>query len=315
MLMPTDTPQGVLACRANAPAVLARHGKSFHWAGRFLARRALQDAATLYAFCRLVDDAVDAAVTIDEARSAIEVIRASLQARKQAAGAVAEFRELADRHKIARQLPLALVDGVASDLDTVRVQSRRDLLRYCYRVAGTVGAMMCPLLDVKDARALPFAVDLGIATQLTNIARDVLEDARRDRLYLPAQELKSVVTCEGLVRGAEVERAAATAVVLDLLNLAETYYQSADRGLRYIPVKNRLAVLVAGRIYRAIGLKIMKAPSRIWHGRTVVPRTVKVRRTVGAIMELGVKPSLSGLGPVRRHENELHTPLAGLIPS
>ncbi len=315
MLVPADSRQGAAVYGANAQAALARHGKTFHWAGRFLERGAMQDAATLYAFCRSVDDAVDAATNIDQALTAVEAIRDSLQSHRQAAGVVADFLDLAARHRIDRQLPLSLVDGVASDLGTVRVATRRDLLRYCYRVAGTVGAMMCPVLGVRDARAIPFAVDLGIAMQLTNIARDVLEDARRNRLYLPAQDLKAEVTCGGLVRGAEAERAEATIVVLDLLNLAESYYRSADYGLRYIPTRRRLAILVAGRLYRAIGLKIMKAPSRIWHGRTVVPGKEKAIRTAGAFLELTVKPSLFGLGPGRCHKRELHSALEGLLPS
>ncbi len=299
----------------DAGAVLMRHGRSFHWAGRFLARGTLRDAATLYAFCRYVDDAVDAATSANQACAEIDSIRASLEFGAQDAEMMNGFLDLAVRHQIDWQLPLALVDGVSSDLGTVRMKTRRDLLRYCYRVAGTVGAMMCPVLGASDPRALPFSVDLGIAMQLTNIARDVLADARADRLYLPAEDLRAKVTCEGLVRGEQTERAAALCVVVDLLELAETYYSSADRGLRFIPARSRLAILVAGRLYRAIGLKIMRRPSRVWQGRTAVPRMEKAMRSAAAVVELAVRPSLSGLSPVSKHEHKLHAPLAGLVPS
>ena len=303
------------APRFKAQLVLARHGKSFHWAGRFLDPTTFQDAAILYAFCRFVDDAVDAAAGVAEAQAAIAAAKASFLSETCASGVVADFMDLAERHRLDARLPLDLIEGVASDIGAVRIPSRNELLRYSYRVAGTVGAMMCPLIGVKDPRAIPFAVDLGIAMQLTNIARDVLEDALRGRLYLPAEELPGEVTCDGLVRGVKDQRAAATRVVQSLLALAERYYRSADRGLRFIPLRSRLAILIAGRVYRAIGLRVLAQPSLIWEGRAVISRREKAVRSAGAAIELLIKPALLDLGPVRSHEHGLHLALSGLVPA
>ncbi len=315
MFAHTEAHSRQAASREDALAVLAKHGRSFHWAGRFLPAAGREDAASLYAFCRFVDDAVDSASDAQEAVAAIGALWSSLRSNGHARGIVADFLELIETYGIDRRLPLDLVDGVASDIGAVRFASRRDLIRYCYRVAGTVGAMMCPILEVKDARALPFAVDLGIAMQLTNIARDVLEDAHRDRIYLPTDDLGVSVTCDGLVRGDEEQRAAASRVVLELLALAEDYYRSGDLGLRFIPPQCRVAILVASRVYRAIGLKIMKSPSRIWQGRTVVTDGEKIVRSLAAIFEFLTRPALLDLGRVSVHRQELHTALTGLLPA
>ena len=299
----------------DATGVLSRHGRSFYWAGQFLDRATLQGAATLYAFCRLVDDAVDEAETRQQAEAAIASLRASLTAASPGDGVVADFTALAVRRGIDLCFPHSLIDGVESDVGTVRMPTRHDLLRYCYRVAGTVGAMMCPILGVTDRRAPPFAIDLGIAMQLTNIARDVLEDAHRQRLYLPAEEFVSPVTVDGLLGGDPDQRQAATQVVIGLLDLAERYYRSAASGLRFIPLRQRLAVLVAARLYRAIGLRIMSDPMQIWTRRTVVSNGEKVVRSGAALLEMLLSPSLLAPGPPSRHHGELHAPLAGLLPS
>ena len=301
--------------RTDAQAVLAAHGKSFHWAGRFLPRPVLKSAAVIYAVCRFVDDAVDTAENAAQARSAIESIRASLRFRNGSARVIGDFIEVADQYRLDRTLPRALIDGVESDIGAVRMPTRRDLLRYAYRVAGTVGAMMCPILGVRDPRAAAFAVDLGIAMQLTNIARDVLEDAYLDRLYRPQDGPAKGISCEALIRGVEDRRVLATRAVLDLLALAERYYKSADSGLAFLPLRSRIAILVASRVYRAIGRKIAKDPHLIWQGRTFVSSRRKAIQSAGAVCELIVKPSLRSFEPKALHEDELHTALRDLVPS
>ena len=314
-MLPQPETADTATAAADATRVLSRHGKSFYWAGRFLSTATLEDAATLYAFCRLVDDSVDEAETTEQAKAAIASLRASLTAASPQDRVVAAFTALASRRGIDQRFPSALIDGVESDLGAVTIPTRHDLLRYCYRVAGSVGAMMCPILGARDGRALPFAIDLGIGMQLTNIARDVLEDAHRQRLYLPTEEFNAPVTVEGLLEGNPNQRQAATQVVLRLLDLAEEYYRSAAQGLRFIPLRQRLAVLVAARIYRAIGLRIISDPMRIWTGRTIVSRGEKVMRSGAALIEMVLSPSLLAFGPPSLHRRELHTPLAGLLPS
>ena len=179
-----------------ARAVLCRHGRTFHFASHLLGATHGERAATLYAFCRHVDNLADEAGDVQAARLALAGVRDALvTGRAEDAWTAAMLRLQA-----STGLPLApaleLVAGVASDLDAVRIADEDALVRYAYRVAGTVGQMMCAVLDVHDPRALPFAVDLGIAMQMTNIARDVGEDARMGRRYLPASWIGDVAPAD-----------------------------------------------------------------------------------------------------------------------
>ena len=193
---------------------------------------------------------------------------------------MALFLETADRTGIPVGAALELIVGVRSDMHPVRVADDRELLRYCYRVAGTVGLMMCGVLGVRDTDALPFAVDLGVGMQLTNICRDVAEDAGRGRVYLPATRLHAAgVEPAGLLPDGAT-RAPAAPVVRDLLQLGERYYRSADAGMRYIPWRARFAILVASRVYRAIGFRVRAQGYDPDQGRAYVSRWRKVLWTL-----------------------------------
>ncbi|HMV69830.1 MAG TPA: phytoene/squalene synthase family protein, partial [Myxococcota bacterium] len=211
---------------------LARGSRTFWLASLFLPTDRRLDAAVLYALCRRVDDTADDAASPTEAWAGLAALDAWIDRGGDPTCDAA--REVMARRRIDPQLAHELVEGVRSDTGLVRVANDRELLRYCYRVASTVGLMMCGVLGVTDPAALPFAIDLGVAMQLTNIARDVAEDARLGRVYLPADRLRAL--------GAGVEPAEVLAsrepvrrVVADLLALADRYYASADHGMRAIP--------------------------------------------------------------------------------
>ena len=291
--------------------VLRREGRSFHWAALFLRRRDAQDAARLYAFCRMVDDLADgtASETADAALAGIE--------RDMAAGHSGDSTVQAFLHMAARRdLPLAaasgLIQGVRGDLSAPMLADTAELTRYSYRVAGTVGLMMCPLLGVHDRRAFPFAIDLGIAMQLTNIARDVQEDARRERRYLPASLLGAAIPPRRLVNP---EPAAAQAVytgIQRLLDLADLYYRSADRGMVFIPPRARLAIITARRVYAGIGERIRAlGPTGYWQGRVTVSRAGKARRTGQAAAQFARTATRLDLQPPC-HDPSLHTAIADL---
>ena len=175
---------------------LAFRARSFRWASAFLSPMQRQRVAALYAFCRAVDDLADADWATPEAQRDLDRLQAALEAEPEGSSLwPAEylwFRELCLECGISFSIVRELLVGMRSDLDVVRVRSDRELVRYCYRAAGTVGLMMCAVLDVRDQRALRHAIDLGIGMQLTNIARDVLEDAETCRVYLPADRLSEV---------------------------------------------------------------------------------------------------------------------------
>lgn len=297
-------------------AVLARHARSFRWAGALLPAAQLDDASVLYAFCRLVDDLADEAPDPERARADLAAVRAELLDSEPARPLVAATRALLDRGPTGIAPALHLLDGVVGDLDPVMLESDADLLRYGYRVAGTVGLMMCGVLGVHTAQALPFAVDLGVAMQITNICRDVREDAARGRVYLPAARLRTAgVQPERLVRatagGPDLtadERAALAVVVNDLLQLAERYYDSANLGMRWIPLRARLAIHVASRVYRAIGHRLRRRDSDAWAGRAWVGPLGKVAWSLVGIIDL----ARNAVRPARPHLPDLHLALRDL---
>ena len=264
-----------------ARAVLASHARSFRFAGAFLPRTHLDDAAIVYAFCRTVDDAVDDAPSLAAAQAEAKALARELRGEAEPRPEVAAFRGASGRLGIEPRFAEDLVAGVTFDAEErVGIADDAELLRYCYLVAGTVGGMMCSVLGVRDARALPFAIDLGIAMQLTNICRDVLEDAQRGRVYLPATRLRAVAvdpaTFVARVQTGSVDRGAVADVVRQLLQLADAYYDRADRGMGFIPLRSRFAILVASRVYRAIGVKLLRAGGNPLAGRTVVPMWEKL---------------------------------------
>jgi len=267
--------------------MLAFRARSFRWASAFLSRAQRKRVAALYAFCRAVDDLADADWATPEAQQDLVSLQRALAAEPDHEGLWPPhyrwFRALCLECGISFPVVRELMIGMMSDLEVVRMQSDRELVRYCYRAAGTVGLMMCAVLGVRDPRALRHAIDLGIAMQLTNISRDVLEDAQTSRVYLPAQRLADFgVTPEALVDG-RADAQAVSLVVDDVLMLAEGYYQSGDAGMRFLPARARWAILVASRLYRGIGRRLRRRHgSNPLLGRVVVPWLEKVALVASA---------------------------------
>ena len=273
-----------------ARQILAHHSKSFAFAGRLLPAWCRDDAAALYDWCRRCDDAVD--VPRDELTPARAVaqLRDELD-RIYGAGVesdptLAGFQEVVRRHAIPRRYAEDLVDGMAMDVGAVRYHTFDRLLLYCYRVAGTVGLMMAHIMGVRDRAALRRAVDLGIAMQLTNICRDVAEDAARDRVYLPT-ELLEACRWPGDPNG-ETGR-----TVAELLRRADDFYASADRGLSALPVRCAIGIRAARLIYAEIGRVIARRRFDTRARRAVVSRRRKgwlaLRALFGGLWALGAR--------------------------
>jgi phytoene synthase len=258
-----------------AKAVLKHHGRSFHFASHLLGARHGERAARLYALCRaiddLADDATDPSWADDRLASLSNAIAMEDRADPIAAAA------LALQHDTGFHLGAleALIAGVRTDLKPVALADEAALVDYAYAVAGTVGLMMCAVLDVDDARAHPFAIDLGIAMQLTNIARDVGTDARLGRRYLPASWVGEIAP-EALGAPAGALENSARKAVARTLQLAERYYESGEAGLGFLPARARFAILTAARVYRAIGTRIASEGYRPWMKRAVVSDSRKV---------------------------------------
>ena len=255
---------------ASALGTLSRHGRSFRLAGTLLHRRDLEDAATLYAFCRRVDDLADLAADPQVAHAALLHLRRAVAEADTRHAQAAPLLEIATRRGIDLQPALALIDTMILDLAPLAVPDEAALLRYAYGAAGTVGLMMYDMLGVRAPEGRRYAVDLGIAMQLTNIARDVVEDAARGRLYLPRSWLPAGLMVDGIVlprNAASVHRA-----VQRLLALADRHYRSAEDGMRFLPRRPRAAIRVAARLYEEIGRMILAAGAGyLARGRVRVP--------------------------------------------
>ena len=291
--------------------VLERKARSFRWAAQFLTPEIHDNAAILYAFCRLVDDTADEAESVDEAHSGLWMLEAQLLGASQPEPFMGLFLRMAERVGLDLAVARELIVGVRSDLKTVRMEDDVELLRYCYRVAGTVGLMMCSVLGVDHAEARPFAVDLGVAMQLTNICRDVAEDAAMGRTYVPRVRLEREGIRQEHLLDRSVDRRALSRVVADLIDMGDWYYASADMGLRYIPSRSRFAILVASRIYRAIGVQLRDNGADPLQGRTIVHWRRKTRWVAHAMRKFA-SPQMLGLDPPAPHDGQLHLPLSGL---
>lgn len=220
---------------------LATFAKSFNWAGFFLPKDTYEECSKLYAFCRILDDVADLGQDLEIKKKKFNEIKDIIKLYEirftdnQDMLVVNDMIVLSKNKNIKKIILNDLIEGIESDLKKeVNFITIKELLVYSYRVAGTVGLMMAKILDVKDSRALLGAIDLGIAMQLTNIARDVIEDQKIGRKYI-----------EGDFKN-----------ILATLQLADTFYESSFSSIKKIPFRYRFAILVARRVYRQIGRKI-----------------------------------------------------------
>ena len=289
-----------------AHAVLRSQGRTFHFASRLLGRRHADRTAVLYGFCRHVDNLADDADDPASARLALDAVRYSLGTGDADDPWTAGLLSLHGSTGMSLAPAMALLDGVESDLLQVRIPDVATLLRYAYRVAGTVGLMMCSVLDVRDPRARAFAIDLGIAMQLTNIARDIGEDARMGRRYLPASWIGDVQPTD--IASPDLALQARLRVATQrLLTVAECYYASGEAGLAFLPMRARLAILAAARMYRAIGADVAAAGFRSWDRRAVVGSLAKSRCTAQAMLMFAFSPRLHRCNAL--HDARLHDAL------
>jgi phytoene synthase len=265
-------------------ALLEQHGKSFALAARLLSKEQGDDVAALYAWCRRADDAIDlpGAEAPRLVLCRLDQELASIYAGEgQSDPVLSAFQRVVKTRKIPEEYPRALLRGLSMDVAGARYRTLEALLLYCFNVAGTVGLMSCHVFGLTDARALERAAHLGIAMQLTNVSRDVLEDLGNGRLYLPELMLsRPAAGSRGRIRGA----------LSELLEVAERYYRSADRGLRALPWRAALAVRAARLLYAAIGHRIHANGCDVLRGRTVIGRVRKLvlvtRAIVLALLEL-----------------------------
>ncbi|MFQ3578099.1 MAG: squalene/phytoene synthase family protein [Verrucomicrobiia bacterium] len=259
----------------NPEAVFRRNSRSFSLAARLFARRDQAAIARIYRFCRYLDDLADDTQTGDA--QALDRVRCILTGEIDVPphSIEADFLALSKERRIPLPPALKLIAALCNDCGPRSIKSPEELIQFAYGVAGTVGELLRPVIDAQDDRAVAFAIDLGIALQLTNIVRDIAEDAARGRFYLPAEWVAPAV----IQRALAAEENAVVSVdeaVQRMLQLSEKYYESARRGFAYIPYPNRRVVFLAAALYQAIGKKVNRLGSGAWRQRTVLTLFEKV---------------------------------------
>jgi phytoene synthase len=254
-----------------------RHGSlSFHAASNLLPAKVRDPALALYAFCRLADDEVDLSA---RKRAAVQDLRVRIDlayaGRPRNAAPDRAFTDVIETFEMPRALPEALLEGLAWDAEGRRYADLSDLISYSARVASAVGVMMCVLMRVRDRHALARAADLGVAMQLTNIARDVGEDALEGRLYLPLEWLEHAgIDAERFVADPQPTKAV-RAMVKRLLIEAERLYLRSEAGIGALPLRCRPGIFAARFIYAGIGTRLRAMGHNSIDGRAVTTRGQK----------------------------------------
>ena len=215
---------------------LSIYAKSFNWAGFFLPKKIYLKCSNLYDFCRTVDNIVDDEGEIELKKKKFLAFKNNFNSKNYTDPIIKNMWDLIENYGISKKIVEDLFDGVESDLKSkVEINSKKDLLIYSYRVAGTVGLMMAKILNVKDKNSLKSAIDLGIAMQLTNISRDVMEDSKNNRFYI-SHSFESIK---------------------ETLEISDLFYESSFVSIKKIPLSFRFSILVARRVYRKIGHNIL----------------------------------------------------------
>ena len=253
---------------------LSIYAKSFSWAGFFLPKKTLKKCSTLYDFCRVADNIADDLEEIVNKEKRFNQFENDFNNKKFNDPVIKNMWGLMEEFNISVKIVQDLLIGIKSDIKVkVKLNSRKDLLIYSYRVAGTVGLMMAKILKVNKKSSLRSAIDLGIAMQLTNISRDVIEDSKNNRFYIDKdfEEISSTI------------------------NLADTFYENSFYSIKEIPFSFRFSILVARRIYRKIGYKILNKKNLESYqnaGKIYVSNLEKGLETFLAILDL-IKLSLT----------------------
>jgi phytoene synthase len=283
--------------------------KSFAAAAKLFDEQTRQSAVMLYAWCRYCDDVVDGQDhghgQVDGDRTASEARLRELEdlTRRAYAGepmnepAFAAFQQVIQRHAIPERYPLEHLAGFRMDVEERVYYRLDDTLEYCYHVAGVVGIMMAMLMGARDEDTLDRACDLGMAFQLTNIARDIVEDARIDRIYLPREWLNEVGIPASEVAD-PVHRSRLAILAQRLVELAEPYYDSAATGIADLPLRSAWSIATARAVYREIGLKVNARGPKAWDSRVSTSTADKLRLVIrGALRALASRAGRSSPRP------------------
>ena len=252
----------------SAKNYLATYAKSFNWAGFFLPKDTYKKCSALYDFCRVADNIADDENTITVKKEKFKKFKDNFENKNFNDPIIKNIWDLISEYNISITIIHDLFDGINSDIkEQVKLNTKKELLIYSYRVAGTVGLMMAKILKVNKKNSLKSAIDLGIAMQLTNISRDVIEDFNNNRVYIDQnfENIKSTI------------------------ELSEKFYENSFYSIKEIPLSFRFSILVARRVYRKIGYKIINKKNFENYkksGKIYVNNLEKIVETLLSIIDL-----------------------------
>ena len=247
--------------------LLKKHAKSFYWASFFLSNDTFNKCSSLYNFCRTLDDIVDDDNKLEVKKKKFYKFKKEFENNDPDNQIIKDMWSIINSENISKKIVIDLFDGVETDLEEkVEINSKKDLLVYSYRVAGTVGLMMSKILKVNNKESLKGAIDLGIAMQLTNIARDVCEDSKRNRRYIKSD----------------------FSSIKETIYDSEIFYQKSFKSISSIAIRSQFSVIVARRIYKKIGDYILMQKNLENYnkaGKIYVPLFEKVIQTFLSIFD------------------------------
>jgi len=266
---------------------LSIYAKSFNWAGFFLPKQIYEKCSTLYDFCRTLDNIADEDLDLEIKKKKFKKFKDDFKNKNFDNKIIKNIHLLIEEKNISLNIIYDLFDGIESDLRyELKINSFQELLVYSYRVAGTVGLMMAKILNVKTHDSLKGAIDLGIAMQLTNIARDVVEDSKKNRQYINSD----------------------FNTIKNTVKIANLFYDSSFKSIKQIPLSCRLSILVARRVYREIGNKILKKKDIKNYkdsGKIYVSNIEKISQTILASFDLITLLFVRSNKHIRKNEHDI----------
>ena len=275
--------------------IIQKYGKTFYWASFFLEKSIKLRLFSIYAFCRRIDDLVDG-----NKKNQYKNFKDNFHKK------IEEFVNLEKKFYPTKAIVNQFMLGQQSDLSHTQPKSIDELIVYCYRVAGAVGLMICDALEIKNIKIRQYAIDLGIAMQLTNICRDIKEDAVMGRIYLP-QDLVGNLRANQVNSPNKKIFEKIQFCQKSLLILADKYYISAENAIPFLPGKTSLAIRIASKLYQAIGNKIINKKISYLDSRVFITKIEKFKITL-----INILFSNKSYNKLSIHDAELHSAIQNL---
>ncbi len=245
--------------------------KTFNFASLFFKKNLREDIKILYSFCRYIDDlGDDSSIGKSNAIKKLNVIKKSIMLNKSNDTIIRNFQILMEKYDISVHTPLFLISAIKDDLEEINFKNYSQLITYSFKVAGTVGLMMCKIMKTNSPKLYLKGIQLGIAMQITNISRDIKEDLERGRIYIP-KTLRTVVNkgCNEILQN-KILRKKMSRDIEKLIDNSNKIYSNAWNGILELPLRFSIPIAIACELYKEIGKKIKKDSYQIWHKRIYV---------------------------------------------